>query len=77
MFIKTDCDKYWKYDERMALKYAGVGKRFLGCSLDNYAPITADQTKALKTIKEYTSENLLTGGRHGQGATHCGTGGHW
>ena len=59
MFIKTDCDKYWKYDERMALKYAGVGKRFLDCSLDNYAPITADQTKALKTIKEY-SENLLT-----------------
>lgn len=59
LLIESVCDKFEEYGEARALSGAGVGKRFLGCSLDNYAPITADQTKALKTIKEY-SENLLT-----------------
>ncbi len=59
LLIGQECGKYVTYCEARALSSAGVGKRFLGCSLDNYTPRTADQTRALKTIKQY-AENLLT-----------------
>jgi len=76
-FTEKECAKHVKYCEARALLSAGVGKRFLDC------PSRHIHTHIRGTGERIENNNSLCrqpahGGRHDrQGATHCGTGGHW
>lgn len=73
------CEKWPAYAIRSALAAAGVGPRFLGCSLDNFEPQTKAQEKLLDRVRRYveslpTDRGLLIAGPVGTGKTHLAVG---
>lgn len=68
-------------DFEAMLKYAGLGKRFMGKSFDNYQPRTAAQRRILEQVESYARDfqSALEAGRclaligeAGNGKTHLG-----
>lgn len=82
--VTRPCLEYNVFLERQALIEAGVGKRFLNCSLDNYNPRTKGQREALRRVREYADglvcadkindAGLIIAGPVGTGKTHVAVG---
>ena len=82
--ITHPCSIYNAFFEKQALIEAGVGKRFLNCSLSNYIPKTKEQAKALEKAQEYADRlicdeelndtGLIIVGPVGTGKTHIAVG---
>lgn len=73
------CEKWPEYAVRRALAGAGVGARFLGCTLENFQPYTDAQKKALARLRRYieslpTDRGLFIAGPVGTGKTHLAVG---
>lgn len=69
--ILKHCERYQELIFKARLQQAGVGRRFLNATLDNYETTTPAQRKALKKAKAYKFENgLLISGPVGTGKTH-------
>lgn len=73
------CDKWPVYALRSALAAAGVGARFLSCSLDSFRPQTKTQEKLVQRMRRYvaslpTDRGLFIAGPVGTGKTHLAVG---
>lgn len=73
------CDKWPAHVTRKALAEAGVGARFLRCTLDNYEPRTDAQKAACERVRAYvdslpTDRGLFIAGPVGTGKTHLAVG---
>lgn len=73
------CEKWPEYAIRRDLAAAGVGARFLGCTLENFRPHTKTQEKALSRLRRYvaslpTDRGLFIAGPVGTGKTHLAVG---
>lgn len=73
--LYEQCQKYINLRILKKLMSAGVGQRFLNCTIDNYQPNTKDQKIALARTKKYLStlpseRGLLISGPVGTGKTH-------
>mgnify|MGYP000862298956 CR=1 FL=1 len=73
--IMRHCEMFEEAMTKRLLELSGLGKRFWGCTFDNYRPTTKEQKAAVKKIQNFVhslpgERGLLISGPVGTGKTH-------